>query len=82
MVHATRAYLPYFRLIKATSGLREQPYVVYPFRGIIVYDGNAPLACRYAYVAKAIHELWKHRYLAGLDEYDHPTYPPRLSAVS
>jgi hypothetical protein len=81
LVHSTRAYLPHLRIIKATSGMHGRSYLVSPRRAVIVYDGNAPLERRHAYVAKAIHQLWKARYMAGLDEYDQGPYP-RLTAVS
>jgi len=81
MLAVTRFYLPYLRVIRATSGMRGRPYLVSALRGIVIYDGHAPLPERRVYLSTAIHELWAQRHLAGLSEYQH-VYHRHLSAVS
>ena len=81
MLTVTRFYLPYLRVIRATSGMRGRPYLVSALRGIVIYDGLAPLPQRRADLSAAIHELWAQRHIAGLNEYQH-VYQRHLSAVS
>lgn len=80
LLRATRHFIPYLRVIRATSGLYGRPWLVCAPRGVVIYDGAAPAALRREYLCAAVHELWMQRHLAGLDEHQH--IRRHLNAVS